>query len=847
MSKTDLLVRNISHIDGYSNGIAKKSIKFLYQQINSDSFEICFEIWEDSFSKIHGLFDTQRIVDIKSIEETYGISLGQEKGLQKFIFCLETYYSIILRMIAFRAISSAKVDKELSSKIVSGEYFKTNEILNYDCNPVYDWFLYVDAIDNFFEPIFSAFNFSEIDAYNRDFIKSIFENIFDSKIRHSMGEVYTPDWLVDYVIENILNDDPNGSNKSYMDPTCGSGSFIRNIILRFSPVNPRIIEQVYGVDLNPVSVLAAKTNIILAAKSNLVIRDKPYIIPIFEGDIINNETKKIADPKGTLLNYVPKNTCLPEDDTVNVDGRVIVLPLDLSFEDFKKIYIAYCTDQASLVPLNLRPFYLELKKCDFNYREMNILLSKFALKSIKNVDYLIGNPPWVNWEYLPKEYRDKHVQVWQDYGLFDLKGINMTFIKEDISSLITYKVIDKYLGSGGTLGFVLKESLFKSSKQAEGFRKFQIKKDSIPIRVLKVYDLTRVRIFPGIVNRTVVAYIKKGLRNIYPVPYYVWQPKKKATIDPSLSMKEVLSNIEIYEQSAKPADLKNLNSGWITLDPHQISDAAKILGRSDYRARTGVFTGGANSVFWLKIIAENSNTIIIRNDTERAIKKVAETECEIEKTYVYPLLKGRDLGFWNYKYSGYILCPHTLETKINPISVDELKRTAPKTFEYVSKFKDFLRNRGGFAGWEKHILEKNFFAIQRIGDYTFKRYKVGWKYISKNFIVSVIDIANDQFLGEKIIIPNEKIISVGLDNKEEAYYLCGILSSDKYRSTIESYMVGTQIGPHILEKLKIDKFDQNNNLHLQISKLCEEGHASKDKAEYLSQINEIIENILNKD
>ena len=841
MNKIEVLVRKVSHINGHKDEIAKRSIKFLYQQASSESFVLGFEMWESSFSKIHGAFDTQRIVDTSSIEDVYGISLDQEKGLQKFIFCLETYYSIILRLIAFRAISPDNVDKESFAKIISGDYFKTRKIFNYDCNPTYDWFLYTDSIDDFYMPIFDVFNSSRMDTYQHDFIKSIFENIFDPKIRHSMGEVYTPDWLVDYVIENILDGEADQPNKTYMDPTCGSASFIRSIILRFISINPKILDQVFGIDLNPVSVLAAKTNIILAARQILVIQEDPYILPIFEGDIIDNETKYNKTQSGTLLEYMPKNNSLSQDETINVSGREIILPSNLSFGDLKKIYIALCTNESSLVPSNLIHFYAKLRGHSFNYREINNFLSEAAPKCIKNVDYIIGNPPWVNWEYLPKEYRDKHILVWQDYGLFDLRGRDMTFIKEDISSLITYRVIDKYLKLGGTLGFVLKESLFKSSKQAEGFRKFQIKGKSIPIRVLKVYDLTRVKPFPGILNRTVIAYLKKGIQNTYPVPYYVWSPQKMATIKPSLSLSEVLKTIAINEQRAKPADSGNVLSGWITLDQNQESDAAKVLGKSEYRARTGVFTGGANSVFWLKILQGSDGLIQIVNDTERAIKKVDEVKCDIEKTYVYPLLRGSELGFWNYKYSRYILCPHTSETKMNPINAEDLKRTAPKTFEYVSKFEDFLKTRGGFAGWEKHILEKNFFAIQRIGDYTFKRYKVGWKYISKSFIVSVIDMANDPALGEKIIIPNEKIISVGLDNKDEAYYLCGLLSSNKYRKTIESYMVGTQIGPHILDKLRVDRFDPKNELHVQISKLCEDGHRAKDKTKYLSDIDKLVE------
>ena len=40
-----------------------------------------------------------------------------------------------------------------------------------------------------------------------------------------------------------------------------------------------------------------------------------------------------------------------------------------------------------------------------------------------------------------------------------------------------------------------------------------------------------------------------------------------------------------------------------------------------------------------------------------------------------------------------------------------------------------------------------------------------------------------------------------MDNKEEAYYVCGLLSSTEYRNTIHNFMVGTQITPSIIKNL----------------------------------------------
>ena len=75
----------------------------------------------------------------------------------------------------------------------------------------------------------------------------------------------------------------------------------------------------------------------------------------------------------------------------------------------------------------------------------------------------------VNWEYLSDTFKNKTKQIWQNYKLFDYKGLKSIFIKEDISSLITYISADKYLKTNGHLSFILKESLIKSPKTGRRF------------------------------------------------------------------------------------------------------------------------------------------------------------------------------------------------------------------------------------------------------------------------------------------------------------------------------------------------------------------------------------------
>lgn len=162
---------------------------------------------------------------------------------------------------------------------------------------------------------------------------------------------------------------------------------------------------------------------------------------------------------------------------------------------------------------------------------------------------------------------------------------------------------------------------------------------------------------------------------------------------------------------------------------------------------------------------------------------------------------------------------------------------------HVILVKENLDGRKGFAGWEKEIQKQEFQAILRIGDYTFSKYKVIWKYIASEFVCAVISTVDDKYLGEKMLMPNEKIMYVSMDDEQEAYYLCGILSSTIVADCVKSYMNPTSISAHVLNKLDIPQFDPNNNDHIEIAKICKEGHGKGDIEPFIYEIDAIVKRI----
>lgn len=453
-------------------------------------------------------------------------------------------------------------------------------------------------------------------------------------------------------------------------------------------------------------------------------------------------------------------------------------------------------------------------------------------------DIIAGNPPWVNWEYMPLPYRQKTRHLWTKYGLLCSKGVDLSFSKEDVSVLITYIVMDLLLKDQGILAFIIRQGVFKSAQNGAGFRRFTLH-NGTPVQAIKVIDLSGIRVFEDAASAAALFAARKGRETVYPVPYTLWKRTgglKSRAFDSRSCLSEVMQQISAEDLYAAPASITDRTSLWLTAPRERIGAIRQVLGTNPYRARTGIFTGGANAVYWLKIHKASGAYVTVTNITDRAKRKTPLVTAELEKELIYPLLRGGGVRKWRTSYDAYILCPHTPETQIRPIPEANLSRLAPKTLAYLQSFRSDLNARKGFAGWEKEIQRQEFHAILRIGSYTFSKYKVIWRYIASQFICAVIGTVNDPYLGEKLLLPNEKIMYVSTDSEEEAYYLCGVLSSTLISECVESYMTPTSISAHILNKLMVPPYDPVNPIHNGIAQICKSGHGKLDITPYIAEI-----------
>jgi type I restriction-modification system DNA methylase subunit len=878
--------------------LAERFISILYKKLSKNvksnqRVKMLFDEWDKSFSYIYGGILSEKKIkeDFEEIANLITEAKIRNIEVDKFLFCFYTYYALIVKLYAseissiylpiepdtpINALLRTKKLREALKYIESGKFYKDYaDIDNYIEGGFFSW--YLDAWDSDIESIvkqvlheLNKFDFhgSVIDEYySRDIIKNLYQEIIPQKIRHDLGEYYTPNWLIESVIMDVGF---NGNiDKKILDAGCGSGGFLVEVINKIKEANKdksnqdvlsKIINNVVGFDVNPVAVLTARTNYLLAISPLLKDKNNPIqiTIPIYLADAIITPTRegqrKLIETDSYLISTVEGVFALPKDFVdfgyLNEGMRIVeeCLESDYPAEDFKTLFRKKIElpENDMKVILDFYNRIKELHKQDKNRIWVKIIQNSFAPLLHTEFDYVVGNPPWIKWDFLSKDYKKKLNHLYLDiYKLFSYKGMKagLGYSHDDISVMFMYVAIDKYLKKGGRLGFVMKQTLYKSLAGKE-FRKFKIEKTSqksIPLKVIKVNDMLELKPFNiSAQSETSTIILEKGEETKYPVPYLVWKstnglPKENEFLS------DILDRIEISQKEAYPHNEKDLTDIWLVIDKGE-KKIKFIKGENYYQSRHGL-VNDLNSVFFIDILDKQGKIITIQNRTARAKKKLPIIKTKIENDLVYPFLKPRNVKKWGTQGYVYGILPQKKNGEKNE---SNLRIKQPLTYKYLHGFKTDLLNRS--SKWFK-TQGIPFYSFFGLGDYSFAPYKIVWCCMSYQPSFSVVSKVNDKNIGSKEVMPDNTIGYFSVNNKAEAHYICAILNSITAKKYFESRSSKSKWGLSInmVDSVPIPKFDKNNHHHKRLAELSEKAHNIKDKEKINKieqEINELSKGII---
>ena len=315
-----------------------------------------------------------------------------------------------------------------------------------------------------------------------DVMRELYEGFVPKPHRQVYGEYYTPDWLAEKICLEVIDDDyiaeqiklfRNGRQVSgILDPCCGSGAFLFHAARRIldSDAMSRaymehdeqtrfVYEMVHGMDIHPVAVEMAKTNL-----RRLLPNAPPW--QVYQGDSLltpRSETMVHSNGGTNLVLHSPK-------------GNHLIIPGRFLADSGLGTFVKSAADDADLPPgigsdlhgsdmEQLREAHGQLRKIireEANgiwYWYIRNQAAPLLLKN-KKMGRILSNPPWVTQRKIQVKSRKEEIIDMAEKRDLWVGGKSATTF--NIAALFVDRCMGLYL-DGIRSGWVLPDSVMKSS------------------------------------------------------------------------------------------------------------------------------------------------------------------------------------------------------------------------------------------------------------------------------------------------------------------------------------------------------------------------------------------------
>ncbi|TPI65334.1 SAM-dependent DNA methyltransferase [Mesorhizobium sp. B3-1-7] len=434
------------------------------------------------------------------------IAYGQFDNSPK-LFLVHTYLSVFAKFIAYSVITKETATDDTTIRdVLSGRIFDRLNVERF----VEDDFFHWVASDEFLSelrPMFREIG-GQIDSYDftevqEDILKGVYQELIDLETRHALGEYYTPDWLCERVMEEL----PLERTSSILDPACGSGSFLRAGIARLREQFPdlgaeKLAEQVVGIDIHPLSVLIAKTTVLLALGETVRRARRPVTLHIYLAN-------SLLVPRGTADLFESTFQMTVDNGSYAIDTRGVSAP-----EAFDAL-VTFCDELVDRYSeLLTRDRFLHLGTSIFDdsqspdlpsqlydlYRAMWIANSegrdsiwKFILQNsykpiflMGRFDFIVGNPPWLTYAGVSNgDYQNLLRTLSDHYRVTPENKANFPHL--EIAAIFLAHSVNYFMKRSGRLAFVLPRS-FMSADQHDATRAGNV----AGLRLYSIWDLNDV-------------------------------------------------------------------------------------------------------------------------------------------------------------------------------------------------------------------------------------------------------------------------------------------------------------------------------------------------------------------
>jgi len=237
---------------GPRSDVASAAINVLYRKLDKTTdpkVETYFGEWKLIFGVVYGEEIQKAEKAANELAREYGVDASVK--LKPFLFCIHTYYAVLMKLLAYEfaslqelsfvsspvadipSLTSDEVRDEMEKLESSGGTFAALGIKNFLEGDFFSWYLQdwdgemSEAIKTISRHIadFEPGTVSLEPAFTRDLLKKLYQYLLPRKIRHDLGEYYTPDWLAERVLRQV-GYDGNLEKRHVPDPGNSRGQAV---------------------------------------------------------------------------------------------------------------------------------------------------------------------------------------------------------------------------------------------------------------------------------------------------------------------------------------------------------------------------------------------------------------------------------------------------------------------------------------------------------------------------------------------------------------------------------------------------------------------------------------------